>query len=250
MRGNRKKLYSSRFPLIVITQETINGLDEIHRKIMRIRDPGMETYSILLHDLLPLLKANPPLYEEFIARKDIEHIEGELLDESIIKQADAFRFVFELLHSGDHRMEYLGNEEKLFEAQQIIDIIFKELLDFANERISKKIVAPASRKSDGRLRAKFISGHIRIGEKTCKIRGNIAVTSFCDRMFNKAKVGVPVYWEDIHEFVYSSNRQIKKSEWRKIYNFARRVNAITLKNDMGELLKFEGGESGKVTRLQ
>lgn len=230
----------------LLTKETIDGLRDVHKKLMGVSRPGMEIYGILAQDFWPLIRLNTELHEKFIDKT----VNEDEPDAAIVlyENSDAFRFVDSLLNDKEHRIQNLTDKEDFLQSQQYISDVCTDLISFADSLAQSSVKSKISKRPVGRpKKTEFKDGYIFANGTTVSIRANPPVTRFCEAMFN-LPIDKSIHWTDLYERIYEMH-EAPRDGWRKIVAIIQRLNNKLKDMGAGPIFKFDGVESGTIRRL-
>lgn len=213
---------------------------------MAVHQPGMEIYGVLAEDFWPLIGSSMELHDEFITQAEYEEDPEAFIIPYL--HHDYFKFVEGLLKDGEHRILNLTDKEDFLRSQQHISQVCVDLISFSKSFLERQKNSNGTRKSRGRpAGSRFTKGHILLGDASIKIRGNVPVTRFCEKMF-KTPVKTPIHWIDLYVYVYQVH-EAPPNGWRKLLAIIGRINEKMKDRKMDEIFDFAGLDSGEVTRL-
>ncbi len=233
----------------LLTKETIDGLRDVHKKLMGVSRPGMEIYGILVQDFWPLIQSNSELHDEFIMRLEFEQEADAFLPEDVILKVESFKCVSALLKDAEYRISNLMERDEFFRSQQFISDVCLEMISFANSIMKNRADFEKKKRGRGRPKqTKFERGYIIAGDARVRIRGNVPVTRLCKKLF-ELPLGQTIHWVDLYQHIYEVHDVADEKGWRKIRLIIGRVNENMKQHGKGDIFEFEGVESGKVLRL-
>ncbi len=142
------------------------------------------------------------------------------------------------------------DQKQLKHIQELAESVCRQLLLVTDENPPHEELRSGLEKTRGRPPvAKYESGHILYGKKSCTIPPNSKMARLCDMLLSSSvTVGQEESWVDVYRAVYEHEAE-SDEDWRKIDGRIRDLNARVGKVGIPPLLVFGGGKDGKVKRV-
>lgn len=229
----------------------IGDLKDIHRKLMSIREAGMETYAILVHEFLPLLTSSDALKNEFDRRVHFEEDPQAFVPEDKIYKTFSFKFVSQLLDDEDFRLQHLMDHEEFILAQQrISDVLLESIIIAQSERVKTKVTVNTKKKAGKPSHVKHKDGHIYLDGTRLNNRKNPRVVRIYEKLFGgSVAVGGSIDAGELYNYAYDTYPTSPK-EWDKLYSVLHRLNTKAHKLGSGNIVDIDLSAAQKVTRLR